>query len=376
MSYKGEVFMGKIDKLFRSEIEDIPVYIPGKPIEEVQRMLGLKRVIKLASNENPLGPSPKAVSAIKKALKDANRYPDAASWYLKAKIATTLKTSIDRIICGNGSDEIIILAMKAFVNKGDEVIIAKPTFLIYQVAAGIAGADIKFVPLTKELKYDLKAMKKVVTDKTKIIFIANPDNPTGSYVTKKELDEFFDGLPEDVIVYLDEAYFELAKFFCPDYPNGMDYLNRPNLIVARSFSKIYGLAGLRIGYGITSERIVKYLDKFRDPFNVNILAQAGACAAMDDKDFVDRTLKLVGREKNFLYEELDKMGLEYVETPTNFMMINVKRDCVKVFEQLICKGVIVRDMKAWGFDTFIRVSVGTRSENEIFIETLKKVLAK
>ena len=366
-----------IDRLFRKEIEDIPVYIPGKPIEEVQRMLGLKRVIKLASNENPIGPSPKAAQAIKKALCEMNRYPDAASWYLKAKIATTLKTNIDRIICGNGSDEVIILAMKAFVEKGDEVVIAKPTFLIYQVAAGIAGANIKFVPLKKDLKYDLQAMKKAVTPKTKIIFIANPDNPAGSYVTRKDLEDFFDGLPGDVLVYLDEAYFELASFLARDYPNGLDYLdNRPNLIVARSFSKIYGLAGLRLGYGVTSPRIVQYLDKFRDPFNVNCLAQAGACAAMDDKGFVKETLKLVKEERQFLYDELGKMGLKYINTVTNFMMIDVKTDSTKVFEKMICKGVIIRDMKAWGYDSFIRVSVGKREENKVFIKTLKEVLAK
>jgi histidinol-phosphate aminotransferase len=366
-----------IDKLFRKEIEDIPVYIPGKPIEEVQRMLGLKRVIKLASNENPLGPSPKAMGAIKKVLGEMNRYPDAASWYLKAKIATTLKTGIDRIICGNGSDEIIILAMKAFVEKGDEVIIAKPTFLIYQVAAGIAGANIKYVPLTKDLKYDLKSMKKAVTNKTKIIFIANPDNPAGSYVTKKDLEEFFDGLPNDVLVYLDEAYFELASYLANDYPNGLDYLeNRPNLIVARSFSKIYGLAGLRVGYGVTTPRIVNYLDKFRDPFNVNCLAQAAAAAAMDDRSFVKETLKLVKEERQFLYDSLEKMGLRYIKTVTNFMMIDVKRDSTKVFEKMICKGVIIRDMKAWGYDSFIRVSVGKRAENKIFIQTLKEVLSK
>jgi len=368
--------MGNIDRLFRKEIEDIPVYIPGKPIEEVQRMLGLKRVIKVASNENPLGPSPKAVRAIRKVLGQMNRYPDAASWYLKAKIATTLKTNIDKIVCGNGSDEIIILAMKAFVEKGDEVIIAKPTFLIYQVAAGIAGANIKYVPLKKDLKYDLKAMKKAITDKTKIIFIANPDNPAGSYVTKEDLEEFFDGLPGDVLVYLDEAYFELARYLAKDYPDGLDYLdNRPNLIVARSFSKIYGLAGLRIGYGVTSPRIVNYLDKFRDPFNVNCLAQAGACAALDDKAFVKKTLKLVKEERRYLYDSLEKLGLKYVKTVTNFMMIDVKTDSTKVFEKMICKGVIIRDMKAWGYDSFIRVSVGTREENRIFIDVLKEVLA-
>ncbi|MDD5173899.1 MAG: histidinol-phosphate transaminase [Candidatus Omnitrophota bacterium] len=368
--------MAKIDRLFRKEIEDIPVYIPGKPIEEVERMLGLKGVIKVGSNENPLGPSPKAVLAIKKALKGINRYPDAASWYLKAKLSTTLKTEIDKIICGNGSDDIIILTLKAFAGKGDEVIVAKPTFLIYQVAAGIVGADVKFVPLTKALKYDLRAMKRAITDKTKIIFIANPDNPAGTYVTKRELEEFFDGLPEDLIVYLDEAYYDLARDVCEDYPNGLDYLDRPNLIVARSFSKVYGLAGLRIGYGVTSARIVRYLDKYRDPFNVNILAQVAACAALDDKEFVKKTLRTVREGRQFLCDALDKMGLEYVKTVTNFMMINVRRNSEKVFEQLICKGVIVRDMKAWGYDSFIRVSVGTREENKIFIETLKKVLSK
>ena len=366
--------MNKIDRLFRKEIEDIPVYIPGKPIEEVQRMLGLKRVIKLASNENPLGPSPKAMEAIRNALSDVNRYPDAASWYLKAKIARKTGVAIDRIICGNGSDEVIILAMKAFVEKGDEVIIAKPTFLIYQVAAAIAGADIKLVPLTKDLKYDLKSMKKAVTDKTKMVFIANPDNPAGTYVAKQELEEFFHDLPNGCLVYLDEAYFEIASCFAGDYPNGIDYLKTPNLIVARSFSKVYGLAGLRIGYGMTSKRIAQYLDKFRDPFNVNALAQAAASAALDDLEFVERTLKTIEEGKKFLCDSFERMGLEYIKTVTNFMMVDVKRDSVKVFEQLICKGVIVRDMKAWGYDTFIRVTVGTREENEIFIETLKKVL--
>jgi histidinol-phosphate aminotransferase len=220
-------------------------------------------------------------------------------------------------------------------------------------------------------------MKKAVTNKTKIIFIANPDNPAGSYVTKKDLEEFFDGLPNDVLVYLDEAYFELASYLANDYPNGLDYLeNRPNLIVARSFSKIYGLAGLRVGYGVTTPRIVNYLDKFRDPFNVNCLAQAAAAAAMDDRSFVKETLKLVKEERQFLYDSLEKMGLRYIKTVTNFMMIDVKRDSTKVFEKMICKGVIIRDMKAWGYDSFIRVSVGKRAENKIFIQTLKEVLSK
>ncbi|MDD5136029.1 MAG: histidinol-phosphate transaminase, partial [Candidatus Omnitrophica bacterium] len=350
-------------------------YVPGKPIEEVEREMGIKSVIKLASNENCFGPSPLAVGAIREALKKINRYPDSASYYLKKKLGGVLKVSEDSLIFGNGSDEIICLALRAFVGEGDEVVIARPTFLIYEIAAQVQGANVRSVALTKDLRYDLKEMKKAINSKTKLVFIANPDNPTGTYVTKKELDEFMHGLPERVIVFLDEAYSEFAAYSFKDYPNGIDYLRDPRIIVARSFSKVYGLAGLRIGYGIAGPEIIKYMERVREPFNINILAQVGALAALDDKAFLKRTMVHVEMEREFLYSAFRKMGLEYNRSATNFVIVNVGKDCKAVFGDLLKEGVIVRDMKAWGLDTFIRVTVGTKAENRKFVAALKRVLA-
>ncbi|MCX5680352.1 MAG: histidinol-phosphate transaminase [Candidatus Omnitrophica bacterium] len=361
-------------KTVRQNILDVKQYIPGKPIEEVQRELKLEKVVKLASNENCLGPSPKAVAAIKKSIGRINRYPDASSFYLRKKLAKSLNVSEDSLIFGNGSDEIIGMAIRTFVDPGDEVIIAKPTFLMYEIAAQIQGAKIKFVPLSKDLKYDLVKMKEAVTDSTKIIFIANPDNPTGTYVTKRELDIFFEGLPERIMVFLDEAYFEFAAYDRKDYPRGTNYLNRPGVILARTFSKIYGLAGLRIGYGIASPKVISYMERTREPFNTNLLAQVAAEAAIDDKVFLNKTLTHVAREKTFLYSAFKKMGLEYADSATNFIVVDTKRDCKAIFDALLKKGVIVRDMKAWGFDTYIRVTIGTRAEDQKFVRALKGII--
>ncbi len=363
-------------KLVRENILNVRNYVPGKPIEEVQREEGLKEVVKLASNENCFGPSPKALEAIKKNLKNINRYPDSSSFYLRRKMAKTLGVPEEGLIFGNGSDEIIGMAVRTFVNEGEEVVIAKPTFLIYEIVSQIQNARIKFVPLTKEFKHDLKTMKKAVTARTKMVFIANPDNPTGTYVSKNELNSFLRGLPEGAILFLDEAYFEFANNALRDYPNGIDYLDRrPALIVARSFSKAYGLAGIRVGYGVSNPEIISYMERTREPFNVNLLAQAAAEAALDDRAFLKKTLAHVEREKRFLYSEFCKMDLRYVESATNFVMVNVEDDCKKVFARLLKKGVIVRDMKAWGFNTFIRVTVGTREENRKFVKALKEIIA-
>lgn len=360
-------------QVVRQNILNVKPYVPGKPIEEVQRELGLKEVIKLASNENCLGPSPKAVVAARKALAGVNRYPDAASYLLRRKVSKFLGVAPDRLVFGNGSDEVICMAARAFLNEGDEVIIADPTFLIYEIVSQISNAAIRKVPVTDGLKHDLKAMKAAVTEKTKLIFIANPDNPTGTYVTKRELDEFFDGLPDRVIVFLDEAYFEFAKNAFRDYPNGLDYLMRRNVIVARSFSKAYGLAGLRIGYGISDPELAGYMERTREPFNVNLLAQAAATAALDDKAFLRKTLAHVKKEIALICKGLDRIGVRYIKSATNFVLIDTGRDCKEVFNALLRQGVIVRDMKAWGMDTYIRVTVGTRRENEKFIEALKSV---
>lgn len=358
----------------KPNILKVKPYVPGKPIEDVQRELGLKRVIKLASNENCLGPSPKAMAAVKKAAASIHRYPDASSFYLKKKIAARLGVSENMITLGNGSDEVIVTAIRTFVAEDEKVLIARPTFLIYEIASQIANTEMEFVPLTKDLKYDLPAIKRAITQKTKMIFIANPDNPTGTYVTKPELDAFLKDIPKDVIVFLDEAYFEFANFAFKDYPNGMDYLKMPNVIVSRSFSKVYGLAGLRIGYGVSSPEVIGYMERVRDPFNVNLLAQAGALAALEDDAFLNKTLRYVQREKELLYKAFDEMGLKYVKSATNFILVDVKKDCKVVFNELLKKGVIVRDMKAWGIDTSIRVTAGTSEENKMFLKALKDIL--
>jgi len=363
-----------VKSLVKQNILNVKNYVPGKPIEEVERELGIKNVVKLASNENCFGPSPVAIAAIRDALRKINRYPDSASFYLKKKLAASLGVGESNLIFGNGSDEVICMAIKAFVSDGDEVIIATPTFLIYEIASTLQNAKIKIVPMTQDLKYDLREMKKAITPKTKLVFIANPDNPTGTYVTKKELDEFLQGLPEKLIVFLDEAYFEFANYSFKDYPNGMDYISRPGMIVARTFSKVYGLAGLRIGYAIANPEIISYMERVREPFNINILAQIGAEAALDDKTFLKKTLSHVEIEREYLYAAFRKMGLEYVRSATNFIIVNVGKDCKEVFNALLKEGVIVRDMKAWGFDTFIRVTVGTKPENRKFITALKKVI--
>jgi histidinol-phosphate aminotransferase len=360
--------------LVRQNILSVKNYVPGKPIEEVEREFGIKNVIKLASNENCFGPSPLAVAAIRKSLRKINRYPDSASFYLKKKLAGVLGVAENSLIFGNGSDEIITLVIKTFLGEGDEVVITRPTFLIYEIAAHLQGAKIKIVPMTKELKYDLKEMKKAITPNTKLVVIANPDNPTGTYVTKKEFDEFLQGLPEKLLIFLDEAYFEFAKYSFKDYPDGLDYLKNPRIILARTFSKAYGLAGLRIGYGISSAEIVNYMERVREPFNINILAQVAALAALDDKAFMKKTIAHVEMEREFLYSAFRKMGLEYVRSATNFVIVNVGKDCKVVFNDLLKEGVIVRDMKAWGLDNFIRVTVGTKAENRKFITALKKVI--
>lgn len=361
-------------KSVRQNVLNVKQYVPGKPIEEVQRELGLKEVMKLASNENCLGPSPKAVAAIKKNIGRINRYPDASSFYLRKKLAKSLGVGEDCLIFGNGSDEIIGMAIRTFVDAGDEVIIAKPTFLIYEIVSQIQNAAIKFVPLTRDLKHDLTKMREAVTDRTKMVFIANPDNPTGTYVNKYEIEKFLSTLPERVIVFLDEAYFEFAAYERKDYPRGTNYLDRPNIILARTFSKIYGLAGLRIGYGIAKPEVISYMERVREPFNTNLLAQAAAEAALDDKAFLNKTLAHVAKEKAFLYSAFKKMGLEYADSATNFIVVDTKRDCKAVFNALLKKGVIVRDMKAWGFDTYIRVTVGTREEDQKFVKALKEIL--
>ncbi len=355
----------------RKAVLNVKPYQPGKPIEEVKRELGLQDVIKMASNENPLGPSPKAVEAIRKYAGNINRYPEGGCFYLRQAVAKKLKIKPEQLIFGNGSDEIIGLILRAFVNEGDEVVVASPTFLMYEVASSAHGAKIKVVPM-RYFKYDLKAMKDAVTKNTKVVFIANPDNPNGTYVTRYELEDFLKGLPSETIVFLDEAYFDFVEE--QNYPNSLDYLGKNNLIVTRTFSKSYGLAGLRVGYGISSPEIIKYMEAVREPFNVNSLAQIGAIGALKDKDFLARSKKAVREGKKFLYSELKAIGIRYVPSVTNFILIELGPKSGEITEKLLKKGVIIRNMKAWGLENFIRVTIGKDSENKRFIKELKKII--
>lgn len=357
--------------LVRSGVANIEPYEPGKPIEEVQRQLGLRGVYKLASNENPLGPSPKAVAALKRALKNINRYPDGNCYYLKVKLAKKLKVKPENLIFGNGSDELISIAVLTFLDEDEETIVAEPTFLEYRLIVEAFGRRVRTIPALN-LRYDLDGMKKAITDNTKIIFIANPDNPTGTYVTDKQLDKFLDGLPNNVLVVVDEAYNEFVDV--KDFPNAMKYLYDKNILIFRTFAKAYGLAGLRLGYCVGRAEFIDCMNRVRQPFNVNTLAQVAALAALDDAEHLKKTRATILKGKKYLYKNLDEIGLSYVPSAANFILVDVKRDGRKLFEQMLRYGVIVRDMKQYKLDNYIRVTIGTELENRKFIETLKKVI--
>ncbi len=362
-----------MSRLAKKGIINLKPYEPGKPIEEVKRELLLEEVYKLASNENSLGPSPKAVAAIKKVLKDINRYPDGSCYYLRVRLAEKLGVAPENLIFGNGSDEIMGIIVQTFMNPDEEAVIAEPTFLEYRLIVQAAGAQIKAVPLVN-FKYDLDAMKRAVTDKTKVIFIANPDNPTGSYLTDREITRFLDGLSDDIIVVMDEAYYDFVD--AKDYPDTMKYLKDRNVIILRTFSKAYGLAGLRIGYGLANAGLIDCMNRVRQPFNVNMLAQVAALASLDDPQHLKRSVATVLKGKKYLYRKLDKMGLSYIPSETNFILMDVRRDGREVFERLLRYGVIVRDMKSYKLDSYIRVTIGTQKENNKFIEAFKKVLTE
>ncbi len=359
-------------KVANQYIFDIKPYIPGKPIEDVKRELGLKSVIKLASNENPYPPSKKVLAAMQKAALSVNRYPDGGCVILRQALAKFLKVGQDQLIFGNGSDEVIVLAVKAFVAKGDEVIIAQPSFLVYDIAARLAGAKVHAVPL-KDFRYDLEGMKKKISRRTRIIFIGNPDNPAGTFVTRAQLEDLIKSVSKDTLIFLDEAYFEYVHDKA--YPDGLSLVKKyPNVMVTRTFSKMYGLAGLRVGYGVASPVIIDILNRLREPFNVNSVAQAAAVAALADTVHYKKIARDVETERQYLYRSLKGAGIEYAESFTNFILVNVGGDSSLVAAALLKKGVIIRDMNVWGLKGYIRVSIGNASENKRFIKTLVEVL--
>jgi len=350
------------------DFSKITPYKPGKPIEEVKRALKLKEVYKLASNEVPFPPA-YINKAIARELKNINRYPEGGSFYLRELVAKKHGVKPEQIVFGNGSDEVIALAITAACAPGDEIVISDPTFLVYEIQALVRGARVTKVPF-KNYKYDLEAMAKVISDKTKIVVIANPDNPTGTYCKAQEIEAFLSRIPKSVLVFLDEAYFEFAP---KDFPDNLKSLNqRGNIIFSRTFSKIYALAGARLGYGISTVEIAETLNKIREPFNINRFAQTCGIAALKDKSFVKKALSHNNKEMAYLYKELDKLGVDYVKSATNFIMINLKRDTTALNDFLLKNGVIIRELKGWGVPSHFRVTAGLHKENVKFINCLKQ----
>ncbi|MBI5328435.1 MAG: histidinol-phosphate transaminase [Deltaproteobacteria bacterium] len=361
-----------VKKLVSDEIEALVPYPPGKPMEELERELGIKNSIKLASNENPLGPSPKAVDAVSKALKNLHRYPDGGCFYLKEKLAQHLKVRPENLIIGNGSNEIIELIIRTFLRPGDEAVMGNPSFAVYPLVVPAAGGKSILVPL-KNLTHDLDAMFNAITEKTKLVFIANPNNPTGTMNTKAQVDKFISRLRDDgIIIVLDEAYYEFVTD--KDFPDSLDYLNSgKNLVILRTFSKIYGLAGLRIGYGIAPEKLNFYMNKVRQPFNVNSLAQIAAMAALDDNEHLKKSHKNNKDGLEYLFNEVKAMGFEYIPTQANFFLIKVGKG-KEIYDALLRQGVIVRPMGSYGLGEYIRVTVGLPEENKRFVKALKKTV--
>ena len=355
----------------KPDVDTIQPYQGGKPIEEVQRELGITDIIKLASNENPLGPSPLAVRAIAESAPQVHLYPDGNAYYLKRELAQHLEISPEHLILGNGSNDVLQLVAEAYIAPGDEVIYAAGAFVVYSLVTKLCSATAIVVPMVDDT-HDLSAMAAAITDKTKVIFIANPNNPTGTMVTTDETAAFIAQVPEDVLVVFDEAYYEYVAR--SDYPQTLPYvLEGRNFIITRTFSKIYGLAGLRIGYGIAPPALIETLNRVRQPFNCSLVGQAAARAALKDTDHVKESQKSNAAGKVFLYEAFDTMQLRYVETEGNFIMLYVERSGAAIADALLKRGVIVRPIAGYGYPNAVRVTIGTQAENERFIAALKVV---
>jgi histidinol-phosphate aminotransferase len=347
-------------------------YPAGKPVEEVERELG-RTAIKLASNENPLGPSPKAQEAILKFLGRLHFYPDGSGYYLRQKLAQVHGLRMDQIILGAGSTDLIELVAKTILQNGDEAITSESAFYMYRLAIEDMGAGLVLTPM-RGMTFDLAAIAHAVTPRSKLIYLGNPNNPTGTIFTAGELDRLLDALPPRVLVVLDEAYYEYVRR--PDYSHSLDCVRAGrNILVLRTFSKVHGLAGIRLGYGMGHPELIECLNRIRSPFNASSVAQVAGLAALEDHDHVARSVEMNHREMKFLTEELTLMGARYTPSYGNFLLIDTGRDCEETFIRLLYEGVIVRPVKMYGFPTSLRVTVGTHEENELFLEGLRRVAA-
>jgi histidinol-phosphate aminotransferase len=358
---------------FRPELASLKPYPPGKPIEEVQREQGISEVTKLASNENPYGPSPLAVAAITAHLSELHLYPESGCYYLRKKLADKLGVPENTLMFGIGSDEIVALMTTAFLDCNSNIVCSEHTFVRYEMGAMAMGAEVRRVPL-KNWQHDVDAILREINPATRMVFIANPENPVGAAIPSSAVRRLVEGVPAGVILVLDEAYYEFARDWA-DYPESIAWLPEfPNLVITRTFSKAYGLAGLRVGFAVGNPDIWNIVDRIRPPFNVSRIAQEAALAALDDTEHLAKTVTGNRAGLDYLYAELEKLGLEYVPSHANFVLVDMKRPALPVYESLLRHGVIVRPMGIYNLPEHLRISVGLPAENKILVEALTRVL--
>ncbi len=364
------------EKLARRDVLQVRPYIPGKPVEELQRERGLEEVIKLASNENPHGPSPEVLAVLERGIRELNRYPDDSAFYLHKALAKHLGIGEDRLCIGNGSVEILYKLGELFMNPGENLVFATPSFVVYNIISQLSLGEGIAVPTDAEFRHDLGAMRAAVNDRTKLLFICNPNNPTGTYNSESELRELLQGVPENVLVVLDEAYFEYVE--APDYPHTIEWLDEfPNLVILRTFSKLHSLAGLRVGYSISRPDLVSLLERGRPPFNVNSLSQLAAVTALGEHDRVAKLREENSRGREYITEKLTALGCKVLPSQTNFVMAFLPLDAATVYEKLLNQGVIVRPMGSFGTDmNAVRISVGLEAENYRLVHTITNLLTE
>ena len=352
-------------------VSDIIVYQPGKPEEELERELGIADSIKVASNENPLGPSPKALEAVNTAVRELHRYPDGGGFYLKTALAKHHGLALGNFVLGNGTNEVLEILAHAYLDAGDPVVFSEGAFIVYHIVSQLCSCEIRRTPM-RDYHQDLDAMANLVCEKTKIVFLANPNNPTGTALGEGKIREFLKKIPQTTLVVMDEAYCHYVHL--EGYPAAAQMLDEfPNLVAMRTFSKAYGLAGLRVGYGVADEEVVQAMESVREPFNVNSLALVAAQAALSDVEHVERTVGVNAEGREYFVYALSAMGLPFVPTQGNFIMVEVG-EAMQVYEALLREGVIVRPVAGYGFPRHLRISIGTPQENEEVIKALHKVI--
>ena len=361
-----------IESIVPKHICELTPYPPGKPLSELERELGVTSAIKLASNENAFGPSPKAQEAMQASLSELHRYPDGGAFYLKARLSKSLGVDPSQLMLGNGSNELIELLIRTFGTPEHGVLTSETTFVVYRLISTAAGVPFRAVPM-KDLTFDLDAIADAVDETTRLIFLCNPNNPTGTRFSREALNNFVDKIGPEPIIVVDQAYVEFVSE--EDRVDAFSILaRRPRTVILRTFSKAYGLAGVRVGYGISHPEIVDYVNRVRQPFNVNLLGQVGAMAALDDDEYLQRIIDVTNSGLRMIARELTSMGLTPVPTYTNFVLFDCHRVAKPIYEALLREGVIVRPMHAYGLPNHLRVNVGTDAENDRFLNTLRRVL--